>query len=34
MSFLIQVANGFAFGIGLVLASLVMKLVFKIGFCG
>jgi hypothetical protein len=34
MSFLMQVANGFCFGIGLILASLVMKLLFHVGFCG
>ncbi len=31
---LVQVANGFCLGTGLILASLVMKLLFHIGFCG
>lgn len=28
------VVNGFCFGSGLILAALVFKLLFKIGFCG
>ena len=32
MNFGIQVLNGFSFGIGLILASLVMRLLFHVGF--
>lgn len=34
MSFLVSVANGFCLAVGLILASLVMKLLFHIGWCG
>ncbi len=35
MNYGIQVINGFLLGIGLIVASLVMKLLFHIGFnCG
>lgn len=33
MSSALQVVNGFCFGVGLVLASEVMHLLFHIGFC-
>lgn len=33
-SSLMQVVNGFLFGIGLIVAAFVMKFVFHIGFCG
>lgn len=29
----LQVVNGFCLGVGLILAALVMKLLFHIGFC-
>lgn len=31
---LIALANGFLLGIGLILASVVMRLLFHVGFCG
>ncbi len=31
---LMIVANGFCFGSGLILAALVFKLLFHVGFCG
>lgn len=34
MNQLMQVANGLLFGIGLIIASALMKAVLKIGFCG
>ncbi len=34
MSSLIQVANGFCFGIGIILAIAAMKIVFHLGVCG
>lgn len=34
MGFIVQIGNGAAFGTGLILAALVMKLLFHIGFCG
>ncbi len=33
MSFLIQVANGLGFGIGLILAAAIMKVLFHMSFC-
>lgn len=33
-SSLLSVVNGFLMGIGLILAALVMKLLFHIGWCG
>lgn len=34
MNFAVQVANGFCFGLGMIIASFVMKFVFHVGFCG
>ncbi len=34
MNYGIQVLVGFAFGIGFVVAALVMKLLFQVGVCG
>lgn len=31
---LMAMVNGFCMGIGLILASLVMRILFHIGFCG
>lgn len=31
---LMQVVNGFLFGIGLIVAAFVMKWIFHVGFCG
>ncbi len=33
MSALMQTVNGFLFGIGLILAALVMRLLFHVGLC-
>lgn len=33
MNFAISVASGFCTGIGLILAALVMRLLFHVGFC-
>lgn len=33
MQYGIQVINGFCLGVGLIVAALVMKLLFHIGFC-
>lgn len=30
----LQIVNGFLFGVGLILASAAMKVVFHMGFCG
>lgn len=34
MNYVNQALYGFCFGFGLIMVSLVMKLLFKIGFCG
>lgn len=34
MNFGITVVNGFCFGVGLIVAALVMKVLFHIGLCG
>ncbi len=34
MNYGIQILNGFALGVGLILASLVMRLLFHISLCG
>ncbi len=34
MTTFMKIAEGLCFGIGLILSALVMKLLFKIGFCG
>ncbi len=34
MNELMQVANGFLWGSGLILAAVVFKLLFHVGFCG
>ncbi len=34
MNAIVEVGNGFLFGSGLILAALVFKLLFHIGFCG
>ncbi len=31
---LMGIVNGMCFGVGLILASLVMRILFHIGFCG
>ncbi len=32
--FAVSVANGFCMGVGLIVAALVMKLLFHVGWCG
>lgn len=34
MSFGLQVANGFCFSIGMILAAVLMKALLHVGFCG
>lgn len=34
MNFLLSMASGFATGLGLILAALVMRLLFHVGICG
>jgi hypothetical protein len=34
MQYGLQVVSGFLWGVGLIVAALVMKLLFHIGFCG
>lgn len=34
MNSLVKVVDGFAFGVGLIIAAFVMEWVFHIGFCG
>lgn len=34
MNFVTTTASGFCFGIGLVLALVVVRLLFHVGFCG
>ena len=34
MQFLVSVGSGFCFGVGMILASFVMKFIFHVGFCG
>ena len=33
MNYLVSVGSGFALGLGLILASVVMRLLFHVGFC-
>lgn len=34
MNFIVSVGTGFCLGVGLVLAALVMRILFHVGWCG
>lgn len=34
MNYALNIVNGFALGVGLILASVAMRLAFHVGFCG